>query len=157
MLVLVLSLTAGSAAKAQTAFNYAGYPLSTLQAIGDRTRDAGSAHEGGYEFFKDKYKLKVRLGGHPGSIAGNTMKLLQFHAKTMNVLKQEYLKIFTHELEIEQGGYVFTLVFQEQLVPFLQKEVRPGDEVYLYTLLVIYDCTTRKTMLLVNEFETMNR
>lgn len=124
-------------------FDYASYKVSSLKEIGGQTKRVASKYEKGYEFYQkrpdvdvkgyDFYqeKLSVRIGlsGYPGPIKEDVTKAIEYYSKVLGKSNPEFLKLFTHQLNFEGSGYLFALLFQGQLVPYLKKEAKPGDHV----------------------------
>jgi hypothetical protein len=136
-------------------FDYSAYKPSSLREIGDITRKAEETYkyEGGFDFYTERLRVRVCLSEYPQKISIGPEKLLELYFKTRG-LNQDHLKLYTDQLNLEKGGYSFVLVFQNQLIPFLRKEVKQGDDVDLYVLFGIYDVKYKKIILLVNEFST---
>jgi len=136
-------------------FDYSAYKPSSLKEIGDRTKEAAAKHqhEGGWDFYRERLKVKGRLYEYPLEISEGAQRVLEYYFKSFG-LNLEHLKLFTYQLNLEDSGYSFILVFQRQLIPFLQKELKLGDFVNLYVLFGIHDVKNKKTILLVNEFHT---
>ncbi len=137
------------------AFDYSAYKPSSLKEIGDITRKAEEIYqyEGGFDFYTERLRVRVCLSEYPQKISRGAEKLLELYFKSRG-LNQDHLRLYTDQLNLEKGGYSFVFVFQNQLIPFLRKEVKQGDEVDLYVLFGIYDVKYKKIMLLVNEFST---
>ena len=150
-------------------FDYASYKASSLREIGEKTKGIASKYEGGHEFFQnkpgvdvkgydfyqEKLRIKIRLLAYPGqiNIKEDTTKAIDYYSKVFGKSNPEFFKLFTYQLNLEENGYLFTLLFQGQFVPYLKKEAKPGDNVTLYVLFGIYGQRDKSTILFVNEFK----
>jgi hypothetical protein len=141
-----------------SSFDYDSYKPSSLEAIGDITEEGASEHEGGFEFYIEKLRVRVQMTDYPLEMNKRELKVLELYFKIFSsTFNPEHLKLFTHQLDLKDSGYDFTFLFQDSLVPYLKKEAKPGDYVLLYVVFGIYDLFERKTILLVNEFSVENR
>lgn len=138
-------------------FDYSAYKPSSLKEIGDRTKETATKHkhEGGLDFYRERLRVRARLNEYPREISEGAKKVLEYYFKSFG-LDLEHLKLFTYELDLEDSGHSFILVFQKELIPYLRKESKPGDFVNLYVLLGIYAIENKITILLVNEFAVEN-
>lgn len=135
-------------------FDYSTYRPSSLKEIGGKAKEAADKHQHGvgWDFYRERLKVKARLDKYPWEISEGARKVLEYYFKSLG-LNPEHLALFTYQLDLEDSGYSFILVFQKQLIPHLTKELKPGDFVSLYVLFGIHDIKNKKTILLVNEFE----
>jgi hypothetical protein len=138
-------------------FDYQSYESSTLGEIGRLTKktageELASGAGKGMDYYTLKYRLRFRLKEYPEEITERTSKALALYWKVIG-LNPEHRKLFTHQMEAEEGTMRFTLAVQGQLVPHLKEEVRPGRCLDLYVMLGVYDYFSERTILLVNEFD----
>jgi hypothetical protein len=153
--LLVVAVLSGDVTPA-SGFDYSAYKPSSLKEIGDITKGTATKYryEGGLDFYRERLKIRIRLAEYPGEISEGTKKALEYYFKVVARPNLEHLTLFTYQLNLEESGYSFILVFQKQLVPFLRKESKPGNFVNLYVFFGIYDIKNKRTILFVNEFDT---
>lgn len=134
-------------------FDYSSYTESRLKEIGDYVSKNSSVHESGLDIYTNRLKIRIHYNKYPEVIGLRSLKALEFYGKTIDFLSPNYLKLFTHQLDVEvEGDLTFILVLQRPLVARLQKELRPGDYADLYSILGIYDYSEKRVILIVNEF-----
>jgi len=132
-------------------FNYDSYrPYSLAQAIADHPHQeqADWVVEAG-DF---KYRVRVIYTGQQRGITANVKQLLKHWAKTLGQ-DPKIPDLFGHEILVREGISQYWLPIQEPPLSFLVKEVRPGDTVELYVVLI----GTAKTewVFAVNEFQSL--
>ncbi len=141
-----------------SSFDYDSYKPSSLKEIGDIAKEASSKHEGGFEFFIQKLRVRIRLTDYPVEIRKEefdigTFNIIELYFKTLRpAFTGDYQKLFTHQLDLQDTGHEFTLLFQGPLVPYVRKEAKLGDPLVLYVIFGISDVSRKRTILLVNEF-----
>ncbi len=137
-------------------FDYEKYKSSSLIKINERALKDAKSHEGGYEFYLEHYKIQIILNQYPNQINDRTAEILKYYWQALpTLLKEEYRKMFSYEISIEENGQKFVLVFQEQLIPSLKNEVKLNDFVDLYIILGVHDVSQKSTIFLVNEFSAV--
>jgi hypothetical protein len=65
--------------------------------------------------------------------------------------REKYMDLFQHEVKIREDNIEYWLPIQEQLVPFLQKETRPGEVAEFY--IVYLGAHNVDHVLVINEFQ----
>jgi len=149
-------------------FNYSLYEESTLKEIAAMMAEDAKEHEikdytGVKEklsfYFLDPYRLRVCPASGPVEISKQTAEKLDFYIMNLrgNKFTSEFRKLYNHELVIEESGNTFIFAFQDGLVPYFRGEVKPGDCADLYARLLIYDFVTKRTILIVTEFNSQPR
>jgi len=121
-------------------------------------KEGASKHEGGFELYTEKLRVRIRLPDYPmevrkGEFDIGEFNILETYFKSRpSNFTPVYRQLFTHQLDLQDSGHAFTLLFQGPLVPYLKKEVKPGDYLLLYMVFGIHDVSRKRTILLVNEF-----
>ena len=64
--------------------------------------------------------------------------------------RENYLDLFRHEVKVREDNIEYWLPIQEQLIPFLQKEIHPGEIAEFY--IVYFGANNFNHVFVINEF-----
>ena len=130
-----------SLARADDPSQWAGYESNTLKQMvessqtekrqSDSLSQSDPNRRGASIFFYDKVKIDVVFLGSSRPVAAYRKAFLVDWAKGIK-LDSNFPALFKTEFLFSEGKARYWLPVQEQLAPYLNKELRPGDAVTLF-------------------------
>lgn len=138
-------------------FQYSNYKRVNLKDISKVVNSVAKEHAGsnGMDFFTNPYAVLIKLESYPAPVDRWTSMSLDYCWKIIGTFKKrpELREIYTHQLEFMQDGISYVFVFQNTLVPSVRDEIKLGEQIDLYAILVMLDEAKTRAILLVNEFK----
>ncbi|TGK43478.1 hypothetical protein [Leptospira andrefontaineae] len=134
-------------------FNFASYLPSSFEEIIKLTDGVDAEKDHGLSIFTNKYRIQMKWTEFPKGISKESLGSAQVLSKFIN-LDPRYVALFKYELKMKVKNKSFTLLFQENLVPFLHQEVKKGDSIALFVFFGEYNTFGKEHVLFVNEFQT---
>ncbi|MBL8020670.1 MAG: hypothetical protein JNM27_13450 [Leptospirales bacterium] len=130
-------------------FTYSTYEPTTFAQLSAFAPDKEKRH--GLAIFGTRRRLVLTLPAHPTPGLTDDQRMSRDACgKIFPTLKT--LPLHNHKLPIEIGGKKFLLLFQSQIVPYLEREAKPGQNVILFAFHATYDDVEKEHLLLVAEF-----
>ena len=125
-------------------FNHASYTQTTLQDIIAEEQNHHSLDQAEAKKYADYIQLECRVSKYLVSCCYSNIRR-PVSEKTKNVIKlwMETLKIdpklaslYQHEIQVTEGTSVHWIPMQEQLFPFITKELVKNDTIELFIILI---------------------
>lgn len=129
------------------------YALSSLERIIEEHRGLlDQGNEGDYVLDPgfDRYRVRVRYLGKPRTIPGSRRAFLGAWAKSMQ-RSHPVEELFDEEVLVEEASRKYWVPVQKVLVPALERELEPGDQVELFVVFI--GGRVPDWIFLVNEFD----
>ena len=131
--------TAAAAPPAKTVPIPAEFKASTVAALVLETGLAGmleGAKEADTAFMPPffRYSLQVRTTGKIRPISSPHQEMANHYAITHNA--GHFTQLFTHEVEVSEGGKTFWILWQKSLITPFEKEMNNGGAMNLHLLLL---------------------
>lgn len=139
--------------EAPPTFNFASYLPSSFEEIIKLTDAVDAEKDHGLSVFTNKYRIQMKWTEFPKDISKGSIGSAQVISKFIN-LDPRFIELFKYELKMKLKNKNFTLLFQENLVPFLHQEVKKGDTITLFVFFGGYNDFGKEHVLFVNEFQT---
>lgn len=146
--LLVITLLFSQAANA---FDYKSYNVSSFEdIIAEHQSDFGSDVDVGISAISFKNKTKVTFTNKFRKITATRKQFLQYWAKSLK--QAEFIKHYESEYLVKNGDFELWIPIQKQVLPYMNKELKVGQEFYLYH---IFAGTNKgKWIFLSTEFQT---
>lgn len=133
------------------------YQPSTLAAIVEEHRaflEDGRKGDYALEPGTDRHRVTVRYLGRPRSIPGSRRAFLGAWARSVRP-SRPVQELFDEEILVKEGSREYWVPVQRVLMPALEKELDPGDQVELFVVFI--GGRVPDWIFLVNEFDAAAR
>ena len=128
-LFLIITIVSQSA----YAFDYKSYKeVSFEKAINTHKEAVGSSVDIAISAAVFKYKSKVIFTNKFRKITDKRKQFLQYWAKALR--QHEFIKNYKSEILIKNGEKEMWVPMQDQVIPFMSKEIEIDEKFYLYHL-----------------------
>jgi hypothetical protein len=136
-------------------FNYKNYPETTLDEIVKiiTEKEDHSEISGGFKIYNNFASFLYKLENYPKSFNNKYTEELYIYPGTLGI-QANFIELFKYEIMLDYNKYKIVLLFQKQLIPYLKKEVKKGDEITLYVMYGIKKDLSNNILIFVSEFLT---
>lgn len=109
-----------------------------------------------------KYKMDINLPSHPIPIDEKDKKNITEVHTTANINSQESIDMYNYKVQLDFPAVVtyrdnckVILYFQDELVPYIKKEVKQNGRIKIYYILTFIDTFYQQAFLLITGYETL--
>ena len=148
--LLITALTATGA----FAFNYDSYAPVEMKFFQNISENYEKQDGPGVGSFSNKFRLILPISAKPTPVDKKGAWAIK-HYNHFVWQDPQHSSAYTHELMIRADDVNFRLIFQKQLLPYLEKEQLIGKNVLLFCMHGLYNTFDNTHTLFVAEFQAL--
>ncbi|RHX83581.1 hypothetical protein [Leptospira stimsonii] len=156
IIVFVLTILVLNLFGQDGSFDYASYQDYTLEQINAANAEYLKKYgKGGSSWHLSKYKIRIKLENYTSPIDKGSLNILENYKRLAN-LSDAFTSTYQNEMIINYKGRRYCFLFQKNVAPFLEKEVKIGDNVDLFVISGFYNSFNNTNTILVTDFRALN-